>query len=503
METKDEKKVADFATLADKFLKLEQEEFGGPAKGEAAVWREQITQAIGTARLHREELGVLLVHGRKHFKKDRVWLRVIDLVKKATGYRSRRSIETLMDDATRARGLRNASADRYQALECCGVVAAETRWAKLIKELSKDIPENETAEDARLKVLELYKAFTAPKDSEKDPAGSKVERLNGKIERLVVQLFGKLPKDQRAAAIQKIVAEAARKADDAAMQQSAAASTQAQHPVNSQPVLVVANNDKDKAAIDRPTFPSPAVPLQSAAHPWGDAFLGSLVPGPRELDPLEFNDKALYRALHEKRSQRYFVGDIVGAGLSNYIAERHLQHFHAADWHTYLVLTTNLRRLLEISDGTNERKLPHNLWIGASITSTSDFDQFETLGEFKTTNKFVSLVPFKSGKPIRESSPTFEEILRMAGVRWVVFGGDQVYGWDISEDDEDEIVRASRAAGCQAYCTSAQTMEDLIRSGRVDLKSVPGIFSNDVWRRKTWKLRELPDFTHASLVLSV
>ena len=91
----------------------------------------------------------------------------------------------------------------------------------------------------------------------------------------------------------------------------------------------------------------------------------------------------------------------------------------------------------------------------------------------------------------------------MAGVRWVVFGGDQVYGWDISEDDEDEIVRASHAAGCQAYCTSAQTMEDLIRSGRVDLKSVPGIFSNDVWRRKTWKLRELPDFTHASLVLSV
>ena len=138
METKDEKKVADFATLADKFLELEQEEFGGPAQGEAAVWREQITQAIGTARLHREELGVLLVHGRKHFKKDRVWLRVIDLVKKATGYRSRRSIETLMDDATRARGLRNASADRYQALECCGVVAAETRWAKLIEELSKD-----------------------------------------------------------------------------------------------------------------------------------------------------------------------------------------------------------------------------------------------------------------------------------------------------------------------------------------------------------------------------
>ena len=502
MATKDKTKVADFATLAEKFLELEQEEFGGPAQGDAATWQKRIIRVVGATRVHRERLGILLVQGRKHFTKDRVWLRVKKAVAKAAGYRSRRSIETLMDDATRARGLRNASPDRYYALGRCGVIAAETRWAILIDELRKDIPENETPEAARLKVEELYLKFAPPKRPKAVPGESKVERLNGRIERLVVQLFGQLPKDQREAVIQQIVAEATKKADDAAAQKSNPTSTETLNAANSQPVLVVAKKDKDKAAIDRPTFPGPAVSQQSAAHPWGDAFLGSLMLGPRRLDPLEFNDKAFYRALHEKRPQRYFVGDIVGAGSSNHIAERHLQHFHAADWHTYLVLSTNIQRFLEISNASNSPKLPHNLWIGTCITSISNLDQIEILGDLKTPNKFVSLVPFKSGEPIRESSPTFEEILRRAGVRWVVFGGDQIHGWEISEDDEDEIVRASHAAGCQAYCTSAQTMEDLIRSGRVDLKSVPGIFSNDVWRRKTWKLRELPNFTHASLSLS-
>jgi protein gp37 len=502
MENEDKGKVADFATFAEKLQKLVQEEFGGPAEGDAKLWRKKLIIAVGRGRSHREQLGMLLVQGRKHFKKDRVWLRVVELVKEAIGYRSRRSIETLMDDATRARGLRNASADRYQALESCGVIAAETRWASLIDELCKDIPENESAKDARQKVDELYEAFKPPKKSGKAPPVSKVERLNLKIERLVVQLFGELPEDQREGVIQKIVAEATMKADDAAAQKASPASTQTLNAANSQPVLVVANDDKDKPTIERATSSGSTIPLQSAAHPWGDAFLGSLVSGPRKLDPLEFNDKALHRALHDKRPQRFFVGDIVAGGLSNHIAERHLQHFHAADWHTYLVLSTNIRRLVEISNGANELELPENLWIGACITSTSDFDQFEILGDLKTPNKFVSLLPFNSGKPIREVSPAFEEVLRKAGVRWVVFGGDQLYGWDISENDEDEIVRASHAAGCQAYCTSAQTIDDFIRSGRVNSKSIPGIFSNNVRRRKTWKLRELPDFAHATLSLS-
>lgn len=83
-----------------------------------------------------------------------------------------------------------------------------------------------------------------------------------------------------------------------------------------------------------------------------------------------------------------------------------------------------------------------------------------------------------------------------------MFGGDQVYGWEINGDDEEEIARACYAAGCSVYCTSAQTLEDLVRRGAVDPASVPGIFSNGKRPRKTWKLRELPDFTHASLSLS-
>jgi protein gp37 len=158
--------------------------------------------------------------------------------------------------------------------------------------------------------------------------------------------------------------------------------------------------------------------------------------------------------------------------------------------------------MLGICNRADALKLPGNLWIGVSVTSGSAFDQIEALGALKTPNKFVSLLPFKSGNPIREFSPTLEEILKTAGIRWVVFGGDQVHGWDISENDEDEVARASHAAGCPVYCTSAQTMENLIRFGRVDVASVPGIFSNSAWRRNTWKLRELPDFTHASLSLS-
>lgn len=150
-------KVADFATLAEAFPELEKVEFGGPAQGDPATWRDQLIDLVNRARLNREQLGMHLVDGRQHFKKDRVWLRLKKSVAKAAGYRSRRSIETLMKDAERARGLRKASADRYHALVRCGVDAAETRWAKLIELLCLNIPENESAENARLKVEELYR----------------------------------------------------------------------------------------------------------------------------------------------------------------------------------------------------------------------------------------------------------------------------------------------------------------------------------------------------------
>ena len=495
MAIKGNANVADFATLAEKLLEHEQEEFGGPAQGAAKTWRRKIIRVVGSSRVNRERLGVLLAHGKQHFKKGQVWLSVKESVAKAAGYKSRRSIETLMDDALRARGLRNASADRYHALERCGVDAAETRWAKLIDELSKDIPENETPKAARLKVEELYTAFMKSKPKKGDSGGSKVERLHGRIEKLVVQLFGHLAKDQREAVIQQIVAEATKKADEAALQKAA----------NAQPVLVVSNTDKDQdqvAMVERTNPPGASVPFRGPAHPWGDAFLGSLIPGERRQDPLEFNERALYRALNDMKPKRFFVGDLFATGVTDHIAGRHIEFFRKADRHTYLVLTTNIQRMLEFGNRTIELRTAQYLWFGLSITSSSDFNQIDALGDLETPNKWVCLLPFQSGKPIRESSPAFEEILRRAGVSWVVFGGDQKYGWEISEEDEDEIVRASHAAGCRAYCTSIQTKEDLVRSGSVDPASVPGVVKNSVLGRKTWKLRELPDFTHASLSLS-
>jgi protein gp37 len=327
--------------------------------------------------------------------------------------------------------------------------------------------------------------------------------MNGKIERLVVQLFGQLPKDQREAVIQQIVAEATKKADDAAMRKASRVSKQSQHSTNSRPMLVVAKTGKDRdAATIRPEPSKPAVLLSGGAHPWGDEFLGSLVPGVRDSDPLDYREKALVRSPRDKEPKRFFVGDIFAAGLSDYIANRHLELFRETDWHTYMVLTRNIHRLSEISNRTDALRLAGNLWIGVSITSSSAFDQIGALGALKTRNKWVSFLPFKSGRPICESSPALEEILRRAGIRWVVFGGDQASGWEITKNDEEEIARASHAAGSPVYCTSIQTLEFFIRMGTVDTACVPGIYNNGTRPRETWKLREFPDFTHPSLSLS-
>jgi protein gp37 len=226
------------------------------------------------------------------------------------------------------------------------------------------------------------------------------------------------------------------------------------------------------------------------------------VAGEGEFGQWEIDSKALNLPENDRKPRRFLVDDIFAECFSDYIASQHIKLFQKTPWHTYLVVSSNIRRLMKTSGRTNPLQLPDNAWIGTLIKSTSDFDQIETLGALATPNKWVSFLPFKSGRPIRESNPALEEILRKAGIRWVVFGGDQIDGWEITEDDEKEIARASHAAGCPVYCTSFQTLNDMLTYGTVDSRSVPGIFANGTRPKKTWKLRELPDFNHTSLGLS-
>ena len=509
MGTRTKMKEANFATLAEIFPDLEKAEFGKPAEGDPAAWRDQLIDIVGTSRLQREEVGMHLVEGKKYYKKERVWLRLKEFVANAAGYRSPRSIDNLMEDARRARALREVSPERYKALERFGIIAAETRWARLIEQLTTETSETETTEEARNAVERLYKAFDG-KNAKGDPDGSDIELLNEqvellkkKIERLAIRLFRLLPKEQRVPAIQQIVTKAAQQTENAEEQKSEVTSDPVQQSVSSNPVLngLKAGTNKSTESA-RPNSSATDVRLQAAAHPWGDASLGSIVPGDGDFGRWEINSRALRRPESDRHARRFLVDDIFAECFTDYIASQHIKLFQKTPWHTYLVVSSNTRRLIQTSERTAALQWPVNAWIGTLITSTSAFDQIETLGALATPNKWVSFLPFKSGRPIRESSPALEEILRKAGIRWVVFGGDQINGWEITEDDEEEIARASHAAGCPVYCTSSQTLNDMLASGKVDPRSVPGIGRNGTLPRETWKLRELPDFNQASLGLS-
>ncbi len=486
------KKVADFATLQEKLQGLENEEFGHAAEGNAATWRDQLIDAVHTFGLQREQLGILIADGEKYFKKTRVWLLVKKATARALGYKSRRSIDTLIDDAKRTQGLRKISPHRYEALERWGVIAAETRWAPFVKKLAEKVPADETEQGAQSKVEKKYHAFLRWKrmnsKRKKTSSALPIEKLNGKIEELLAKLFGQMRDKDLDAALEHIVDRAkqlAKQSAESPVQEDSSV------PRDPGPVLVA----RPKAHKQQPATPAKPTSLaaegqaETVLHPWGDGYLDLSVAG------------SIDRIRRNKGAKRIFVRDtpdLFEEKISPYLRKCLFKLFENDSRHTFQLLTTDIEQM---SARLHEEKLiatgwRNNVWMGVTITSSNEFDRIEALGRLEIPNKWIALLPFYSSEsPLEDAFPDLEKRLKSSAVKWVVFGGVSASEWTTTEKDERFIVHASHQADCKVFCTTLQTMEDFL-AGEISHARLTEHIPLSWYGRETSEIRsirELPD----------
>ena len=133
---------------------------------------------------------------------------------------------------------------------------------------------------------------------------------------------------------------------------------------------------------------------------------------------LTLHEHALDIPLKWKRPRMVFVNsmsDLFHEDVPDEFIFRVFEAMHAADWHTYQILTKRSERLLSLDSAL--RWAPH-IWMGVSVESADYEWRIDHLRQTTAAVKFLSLVPLLA--------PPSE--LDLTGIDWVIVGGESGVG---------------------------------------------------------------------------
>lgn len=129
--------------------------------------------------------------------------------------------------------------------------------------------------------------------------------------------------------------------------------------------------------------------------------VGKVIPDPVGFDPIMHRYRMSMPAQKKKPAKIFVVsmGDLFGAWVPDGWIEEVFRACEAAPWHTYLFLTKNPKRYVEL----HNRYLLHenkNFWYGATITNTnaeniSRLEELYNLSLFSAANTFISVEPMQ------------------------------------------------------------------------------------------------------------
>jgi protein gp37 len=115
-----------------------------------------------------------------------------------------------------------------------------------------------------------------------------------------------------------------------------------------------------------------------------------------------------------RRPQTIFVNsmsDLFHDSVPISYVQRVFDVMRRAYWHRFQVLTKRARRLADLAA---ELPWPSNVWMGVSIESAEYMWRVEHLRKAPATVRFLSLEPLLGPLPS----------LRLAGIHWVIVGGE-------------------------------------------------------------------------------
>ena len=143
--------------------------------------------------------------------------------------------------------------------------------------------------------------------------------------------------------------------------------------------------------------------------------IGKVTPCPVKFEPM-FREYCLPMPAQKKKPAVIFVvsmGDLFGEWVPDEWIQRVFEAAQAAPWHTYLFLTKNPKRYIQLAESG---KLPKqkNFWYGTTVTKP---DQKYAWFEHGTYNWFLSI------EPIQEDFGTFGAAGE-AAPPWIIVGAE-------------------------------------------------------------------------------
>lgn len=195
-------------------------------------------------------------------------------------------------------------------------------------------------------------------------------------------------------------------------------------------------------------------------HPYEQGFDLKLWPARLEL-PLQW-----------KKPQLIFVNsmsDLFHEDVPKEFVAQVFDTIERAHWHQFQLLTKRPERLAELAESLHLR-FPENLWVGVSVENQRWTTRIDHLREVPAHVRFLSCEPLLG--PI--------EKLNLAGIHWVIVGGESGHG--------ARPMKAEWARGIREQCKDAGVAfffkqwgahdEDGVRRGKAKTGRV---LDNKVW----------------------
>jgi hypothetical protein len=179
---------------------------------------------------------------------------------------------------------------------------------------------------------------------------------------------------------------------------------------------------------------------------------------------LNFAPDLLYDVFDELLPQRYLITDLhelLDDRTRIEVLLEHLEVIQAAQWHTFVLLTSSSDWIAKIQSVLNSRRRrwPRNFVVALTVTNTWELrEKLTAFGLYRLENKCVFFLPFTSGAwPIARTFPDLEKILKASGLTWLVLGGrvDRQTGKNsLAAVDAGALISAGEGVGCEILFTS-------------------------------------------------
>lgn len=498
---------------------LEEEAFGGNVPEDMDKVRRDLLETLKLANAPRLQKGLVLGRYKASLTTDAMWTRARQTIaRRYTGYSSRNSVHTLIENAQHAVKLPQPMLD---AMMEAGLDPATTVNRSLVDEVLA-LQFAGGANEAREQFSPVHQAWRANKKKKAaETKAAKAKAAKGAAGRMVTLAFESvkhLPKGKRPEALIEMLREVLTRISSAIAPYTANldVTTSAAQPANPEPdpgtgsgqanlpvrkVAVISAITRTKpcteqtAELDRSVAEAPASAL---AHPLGDICLSSLrgdgaygmqmiqagydalLFPPEDGDAtLEFDANNLYRVLDDQVPKRIFISDwpdLCDPRVPLEVILEHLRVMEAARWHTFQWLTSIHSRFGQIQSAWLPQSLRHrwpsNLSLGSRIVSPYHVpEELEVFKAYRAEHKFLALLPFRSddNSPLSKHGEPLRQLIREARLPWLLFGGsiDPRNGRSsLSSADATFIVQAFTEAGTKICYTTIDGRSAFEQDGR-------------------------------------